>query len=476
MSHRTLKIAGSLVVVLAAAYAGASWYAGHLARQAIVSWIGQANRNIADQWNAATPPPELQISSYEQRIFGSRVRYALIWHDKEGAVHRLGLQDALQHGPWPWAVLRTGDWLPIAAYSRVTPEQGGGWKVWQDALPQGTSPWVARSRITFAGEVSSVVQFAPVRNDEVRFGGATVQIHYDPASLETRLMARMGDLTLMDAAAGSQVEFGGLEVQVQGRSGQDVRQSRQEVRLDRLEFQSPQGAPLILRQQVMVVDTAQTGSLMDGRADYRAARLQLGTRNLGDLQMVLAVRNLDTLAMQGLAEVLAKLRDAHPDGDDLSAAEAQQVHDALLPVFAAAPQFTLNALRWSNGKGTTKLQAHADFRPVPDGTPAALADTVGSSIRELALQLQLSKPMLLEVLRQVQSGSGDDAAMGMALVSMIFDRYAGNLQRAGLVTTPAEGLVQADLSYADGFVTVNGTKMPLADFRARLDALQGQPF
>ncbi|MGA0583537.1 MAG: DUF945 family protein [Castellaniella sp.] len=94
-----------------------------------------------------------------------------------------------------------------------------------------------------------------------------------------------------------------------------------------------------------------------------------------------------------------------------------------------------------------------------------------SAIRQLSAQLSLSKPMLLQIVRQTQRGEGGPD-MAVALVSMLFDQYAGRLERQGLAQRQGD-VVTADYRYADGQVTANGRTMSPAEFIARFGDLTG---
>ncbi|WP_291770016.1 YdgA family protein [Castellaniella sp.] len=475
MNHRFLKLAGGLLAVLVLAYVGASWYAGRLAQQSIEAWVNQTNQSIASQWTAKSPGPVLRIQSYERGVFSSAIRYALDYQDARGTRHELGLQDALRHGPWPWGALRSGNWRPVAAYSRVTPTPDGDWKLWADAMPAGTPPWVARSRIGFDGGVTTEVQVAPVKTAEVDFGGGSLRVIYAPNERQTQLAGRFETLTLTDPGVQTTLRFSGLALQARSRhSGQSDYQSHQEMRLEGLALSVADDQPIVLKQQVLTVDVARTGDLMDSLASFEAAHLLFGIHDVGALKTAAAAQNLSVPALQALVRTLASIDARHEPGSDLSVQDRQQIRAGLLPLLAASPRIALSKLQWVNAQGTTELSGQADFRPVGDDASQDLGVLVDQGIRGLSVHAQVSKPMLLQVLRQTQSGS--DADVALALVSMVFDQYAGRLARVGLVRRSDEGVIQADLAYADGQVTVNGVKMTPDEFSQRLAALQGRLF
>ncbi|HEX7386631.1 MAG TPA: YdgA family protein [Castellaniella sp.] len=476
MNHRQLKISGGLLAVLVVAYGGASWYAGRVAQQSIEAWVTQANQHIVDQWGGKGAAPALQIKSYDRGLFSSEIEYALVYHDEEGGIHELGVHDDLQHGPWPLAAIREGIWQPLAAYSRLTPVSGGEWKPWDAAIPQGQSPWVARTRISFTGDVSSEANFAPAKAEGMDFSGGTVQVHYEPKARQTTLSGHFDRFILQDSVSGATLKLNGLNLQARNRGeGDSDQQAHQQLDLDQLDFIPQDGLPLALQHQSLAVDTARTGGLMDSELVYKAQQLQLAARDLGELQMTATAQNVVAQAFQALMQTVAQVDAKHTPGSDLSAAEQQRLRDSLLPVLAASPRLALRTLRWSNPKGVTEIKAQADFRPVDGaGTPSDLGDTLQKGIHALSMNLVVSKPMLLQLVRQGQGGANGDVAT--ALVSMMFDQYVGRLERVGLVKQSGQGSVQMDLGYADGQVTVNGVQMTPAQFGERLGALQAGLF
>jgi uncharacterized protein YdgA (DUF945 family) len=89
----------------------------------------------------------------------------------------------------------------------------------------------------------------------------------------------------------------------------------------------------------------------------------------------------------------------------------------------------------------------------------------------LSAHLSLSKPMLLQVVRQTQQGEGSPD-MTVALVSMLFDQYTGRLERQGLVQRQGDTLT-ADFRYADGQVAANGRALSPDEFAALFGGLAG---
>ncbi|WP_368641370.1 YdgA family protein [Castellaniella ginsengisoli] len=469
MSHRSLKTAAGLVAALALAYGGGSWYAGRLAQDRIEAWVEQANLEIAAQWTSSDPRPVLTVQDYRRGVFSSDVRYGFQFRDEEGKDQVLSLRDALSHGPWPWAALRQGEWRPAAAWSVIEPLPGGAWQPWFDAMPAGIAPWTLQSRVGFDGGVAARWHLEPVRlaDDRLDFSGSLVRIDYDPDTRMTAVSGRIERLAAFDADSGVRVRLEGLDFDGSTtRSGESDLQSRQEARFERVGIDVPDVPPVVFAGPSLRSDSARTGGLLDSRLNYDLGQLQVDRRDLGRITLALSAEHLDMPALQALAGALEEL-GADEDADEgLSTQEQQQLRALAVPVLAAGPRLALDGLRWETPQGTSELKAVAEFRPASEDAPADLGGLIENAIRQVTAQLSLSKPMLLQVVRQTQA-SGEGADMTVALVSMLFDQYVGRLERLGLVQR-RDDAVTADYRYADGRVTSNGQDMSPADFAARL--------
>ena len=473
MNPRSLKTGAAVVAVLALAYGGASWYAGRVAQDRIQEWVDHANQEIAAQWSSADPRPVLTIQTYQRGVFSSDIRYGLQFRDDEGRDQNLSLHDALSHGPWPWAALQRGEWRPAAADSRIEPLPGGLWQPWFDALPAGTAPWTLQSRVAFDGGVTAHWRVEPVKlsDDRLDFSGGLVNIDYDPHTHQATVSGQVDRLVAFDADSGVRVGLEGLAFD--GRTtydGDTDLQSHQQAHFGQIRIDVPDAPPVALIGPALRADTARTGSLLDSRLTYELGQIQLDQRDLGRVTLALSAEHLDVPALQALAGALEQIQTADDAEEGLSDEDQARLRALTVPVLAAGPRLSVDGLRWETPQGTTELKALAEFHPAPDDAPQDLGGLIESAIRQLSARLNLSKPMLLHVVRQTQAADGAD--MAVALVSMLFDQYTGGLERQGLVQRQGDA-VTADYRYAEGQITANGRTMSPADFAAHFGGLMG---
>lgn len=471
MSRAPLKRTLGAVAVLALAYTGASWYAGTLAQRSIEAWVAQANQDLQSEWAGPGAAPAVQVLGYARGVFSAQVRYAFHFQDEHGKGQTLTFADALQHGPWPWAAVRAGIWRPLAAYSQMQPQPGGLWQPWFDAL-EGKTPWQADSQVGFDGHVVSLWRFAPVRtaDGQLDFSGGSLAVDYVSRTRQARVSGTAASLSIQDAATGGRLALQGLALDSRTtRSGDTDLQSRQRLSLKQARVQTPAAGEVVFDDPVLGIDAARTGSLLDSRVQYDLGQVRVGAQALGTLQLKASAQQVDVAALQPLLLAWQQIQARRGTADDepLSAADEQLLRERVLPVLASAPVVSLDAFTWTNAQGKTRFDARAQFRPVADAVPETLGAVIERGIAQLSVGASLSKPMLLQLVRQSQGGGNPD--MAVALFSMIFDQYTARLARAGLVQRQGDD-VNASLRYADGSLTVNGAVMSPADFLARAGA------
>ena len=473
---RSLKTGAAVVAILALAYGGASWYAGHVAQDRIEDWVARANQAIDEQWTSADPKPVLAIEEYHRGVFSSDIRYGFQFRDDEGHEQTLELHDALAHGPWPWAAVRQGEWRPAAAWSLIEPLPGGVWQPWFDALPTGTAPWTLQSRVAFDGAVSSRWHLEPVRlaDNRLDFSGGLVKVDYDPQTREAKVAGQVDHVAAVDVESGVRLQVEGLSLDGSTtHSGESDLQSHQQARFTEIRIDVPDAPSVALIEPSLSSDAARTGGLLDSRLHYDLGQVQLDRKDLGHITLALSADHLDVAALQALAGALETIQGAHQDDEDsLTEQEQAQLRTLLLPVLAAGPRLTLDALRWETPQGISELKAQAELQAAPEDAPQDFGGLIESAIHQVAAQLHLSKPMLLQVVRQTQQGEGRAADMTVALASMIFDQSAGRLQRQGLVKQQDDA-VTADYRYADGQVMANGRTLSPEEFASLLGGLPG---
>lgn len=481
MKQRPLKITAGLVVILALAYTGTSWYFGRQTQERIESWVEKINQRIAERWpSSETARPVLVIRDYQRGVFSSDIRYSLQFHDKQGDNKTVELRDALSHGPWPWAAVRQGEWRPAAAWSQIEPLPSDILQPWFGAIPEGALPWTLKSWIGFGGDIASQWQLAPIQfgNGRVDFSGGLVKFFFDPDTQRGIASARFDRLVSFDTDSGVRARFEGIELKANTTSRDaSSLQSDQQLRLDRISVEVPDSPAIAFVGPVLKTISSSTGSLTDNQLDYDLGQIQYGDQDLGRINLGLSFDHLDMLALQALSSELERLeqtKNERPDDVGPSREQQQRLISRIKPVLAPSPRLSLDSLHWETSQGTSEIKFLLEFQPVADDVSQSAVEDVSrmlnemiiKAIRQSSAQLRLSKPMLLQIVSQIGKGQGK-GDIGVPLVSMLFDQFTGKLQREGLVQRQGD-VVTADYRYAGQQFTVNGKPMSPVEFAAML--------
>src|SRR5690606_17699352 len=145
-------IVAGAIVAAAAAYSGVAWYVGLEAEKRIRVAVERSNERIAEAIGSDSPvvSAKLEVSEYDRGVFASNARYTLTVNDGQGQ-RQFGLYDHMQHGPFPWDLLKNGDLAPLLAYSQSRLDDTEAVKHWFDAA-RAEPPFKAETLLRLDGE------------------------------------------------------------------------------------------------------------------------------------------------------------------------------------------------------------------------------------------------------------------------------------------------------------------------------------
>ncbi len=175
-------IALSIIVVLGAAWTGASWYTGKLIEQRMSALVDNANSLLKSHLPKFRV--KLGYENYQRGIFSSKIRYVL---RADGSVttddaplkpgDEVAFQEIIDHGPFPFAQLKKFNLLPSMASVHTELENTAATKGLFD-ITKGKSLFTAESRISYGGDTTSTIDVIPLdyQKDKsaLKFGGATI--------------------------------------------------------------------------------------------------------------------------------------------------------------------------------------------------------------------------------------------------------------------------------------------------------------
>lgn len=461
---KKLLVPTGVVLALAVAYCAASWYTGRQAQVQIGETVDQINEQLGASWPPGQARPVLRIQDYRRGWFNSAVRYEFTFPDETGKTQALRLDDALQHGPFPWRALSAGEFLPMLAYSRVRLAPTAFVQPWFDAH-KGASPMQIDTRITFDGAAHSLWTFHPFiqgrDGGRIEFSGGRLQVDYDH---QRKVSETSGGFDSLKWADGSGERGELVNVTVEGNNtfaAEGDIQVHNVVRIGRITVQRAGSPDTAIEDVAFKLDSARTGGLLDGALSYEFGKIHVGDADLGAIRAGMRAEHIDVAALEALLAVWGQVS---ADGRELGPDQAQRLQAPVRALLASSPLLAVDPLNWKTSEGQSHALFAVHFMPAADGADhqADLGQLIEQSLKQVQLDIGVSRPMVIQLANQISPGAGE--RMGQ-FAAMLFDQYAARLKQAGLIQL-ADGMASLNLSYAGGEVALGDRRMPVQEFMA----------
>lgn len=467
------------IVILGAAYTGASWYVGKQAQATIEQLVERANDRLIEALGVNLPERGVRvaISEYKRHVFSSDVIYTLQMKDNQGAPVEYLLSDHLQHGPFPLGALQSGHFAPLMALSHARMIPSTATQKWFDSL-QGQSPVAATTQIKFSGEGSSVWQLKPLDvkddGDSLKFSGGVVDATLSNNFQDSVVKGAFETLEYTSARSGDSLEIHGIALNsatnVAGEPS--VVKTNSQALAEQFKLVSGEGAPVQLNKVAISLDSEQRNNRLEGALQYSFGGIRMGEADFGSLVAGFKGSNLDVQALTDLVVTYDRIKAQHNLGPDdeleLTEDDAAQLRNKLWAVLDSQPTVSIDPFVWKNGKGESTLNLKINLaRPSGPGASDDAALLLPQLIKRLELNLAIAKPMFIQTFSQIQAVQGGAGNSNAAMMgAMVFDMYASRLARAGLAAQE-DGKLSTGIRYENHSVEVNGKAMSVPEFIQR---------
>ncbi|CBG88213.1 YdgA family protein [Citrobacter rodentium] len=477
-------VAASVIVALGIVWTGGAWYTGKKLESHLSEMVSQANEQI--KRSAPQANVELGYQNYQRGVFSSQLQLVLKpvagksnpWL-KEG--QNLVFNESVDHGPFPFAQLKTFNLIPSMASVKTTLQNNDASKPLFD-LAKGETPFEANSRIGYGGDTRSVLTIKPLnyenKTDKVAFSGGEFTVNVDK---DGKAMSLAGEVQsgLVDTVNkyGQQVQFTFNNLKTDGSStlasfGEYV--GDQKLTLDKMTI-SVEGKEMALLEGMEVngkSDLVNDGKTVNSQLDYTLNSLKVQNQDLGSGKFHLKVGQIDgeawhQFSQQYNAQNRALLsQPAVVENPQLYQQKLTEAFFSALPLLLKGePVITVAPLSWKNAKGESAFNLSLFLKdPVAaKGEPQTLADEVDRSVKSLEGKLTIPMDMAVEFMTQIARLEGYQQEQAEKLAAQQVKGLAamGQMFR---VTTLEDNTIGVSLQYANGQVTLNGNKMPLEEF------------
>lgn len=414
------KYCSFILLLVLLAYVIASWYIGKTAQQRIYDLVDRMNQQSTGQWLGVSESPQLKIIDYKRGLFDSDISYELIYPDGYHD-NNVAFADHLSHGPFPLAAINAGIYQPILAYSQITPINHGALQGWFDLMAPEQLPWDMDSILYFNGDASADMVLNPISNAEkqLEFSGSHINFNYQAATEKLAVNGNTDKISVWDQDFDLPVQANNIQFKL---------------------------------------ESDKTNGLLDSETSISAEQILSRGTDIGAIDLVFAVTNLDAAAFQELSNTIGTL-GPYLDFSSLDAEHSKKARATADAAFASSAQFTLKNIQWQTASGTTNANLDVQLIPI-DSAKAATANDMGAYIEHgighIKFQQNLSKSMLVDVLKPLL----DEYELNQ--FRMVYDSYMSSLEREGLVIIDGDNS-HSDINYSQGELEINGKKSDFGD-------------
>jgi len=457
---KKIKLGLGVVLGLIALYVGATWIVGVRAQSMLTHAVDQVNERIAQALRGKiSGDARLEITEYRRGVFSSSVRYVLHIPGVDDAP--VVLQDTLEHGPWPWTRVRSGDLSPLLLHSETRLLPTAFTQPWFDAAQD--QPLQARTRVGLSLDTRSELRLAPVvfKQDDfdLQFGGGQIMLNFANRFTRSDGGGSFAAFHYADARDSLQIRDITLSSQSQQRDGE--MRSHNQLNAATVTWMLYDAQALKVENFGIETLATQLDALMDLNLRYRLGKVTLQDRDLGAFDLGLSAKRMNVVAARTLASLLERMQqdayESDEDEDNDFDTLQKQVHALLEP----EPALAVDHFAWTTAQGESRMALTLDFFAAQQDGEISFEDMGLQYVRQANLTLDLSRTMALHVVDLM----ADDKPMMPGMFAALLDRYAQQLQSAGWIRIDGDRLsLQASYRGEDESVELNGARISLQEF------------
>jgi len=450
-----------VLVVLAALYTGVAWFVGKRAQSVVEQTVAQGNARLTQMFGESSSAGLATIADYQRGVFSSQLRYVLDMTDMslgntDDAPRTVEFQIHLQHGPFPWDLVRAGELIPHLVYGQIRLLPTAWTQAWFDVAGENTL--TAQMRMDFSQDGRVDVAVAPIvvekGGEALRFSGGALQWTYVNRFADGQGTGAFASLDIV--ADGDSLRMRDIAVTGRSHQGEDVVQSESHLGVASIEY-IPANEPASRFEDVGIdFSSEQVATLMDYSVQYRLGKASLMARDLGAFEAGASATRVDVPALMALMQALERMEGAE------SGLAPVELNGYLHTLLEAQPTIAIDPLRWITDKGESRAVFTADLHLPEDAEGVSFEDFGLQILRQAHVSVEVSRPMAVHVASLI---AGNANPVSQAMFGMMFDQTASQLQGAGLVRIQDEQVsLQASYRGEDESVELNGRRMPLEEF------------
>ncbi|WP_263261471.1 YdgA family protein [Pseudomonas sp. RIT-PI-S] len=488
---KALSFAIGAVAVVAAASTGVAWYTGTQIEPVLRQQVVEANQQLKTSLTGYPATAELELTSFERRLFSSTAHYVTTLQSPElngGQAVQVEALANIEHGPFPWSRLKQLKLLPVIAASDIAVASSPQLVQWL-GMPAGQSPMEIRSSASYGGGLDSQLRVLPGlwhgEQGALQFSGLEGTIKGTQDGKRMELDAQVGSIeyTAIDTPAPLTMQVQGLSIHtggVKGTSGFYL--GNNQLQAESWRFAGSGRQTFELHKPAMLGNLEELEGKLKGSVDYRFEQASIGDKAIGSAQMrwyfdsldIAATRDLMTFYQKVMApQAQAAAQAQAPLEPQLTPDQQAEVQVLLGRLLDGHPHIELQPLGFKTTNGESHLSVALDLAK-PADTAMAPAQLASQILTRLDAKLVLAKGTIrdLATLKAQLEGQTDVAALAQN-ANGAADMVATLATLQGLAKLEGED-ISTSLRYEGGMVDFNGQKMTVEQFAAFVMSALGQ--
>ncbi|MEY4922236.1 MAG: hypothetical protein RLY17_953 [Pseudomonadota bacterium] len=471
-------VAVSVIVMLGAAWTGASWYTGKLIEQRMSALVNNANGQIRTLLPKAGV--KLTYKDYQRGLFSSQVRYILQADSSVTGETALKNGDeivfieTIDHGPFPLAQLKKFNLVPSMASVHTELANTPVLKTLFE-MTKGKSPFTADSRISYRADTSSTINFIPIDYQQntisMKFSGATIDADVSGDMRNVQVRGNSDNIVFIKKNQWDQHEqfsVQGLVLKSDSKMGKfDLSMGDQQLAIRQVGFSIDGKEMATLVGFNLNTQLGETDKNLNGKLAYTLDALKIQGNDFGSGKLVFAFDKLDGQSLKQFTSTYnQQMLKAVQAGESLDTeAYQQQMADMLianLPVLLKGnPTLSIAPLSWKNAKGESSFALNIDLMD-PTQTKSTV-EGLAQSVKKVDATLTIPMAMATELTTQVARLQGYSIEEAQKLAQQQIQGIAAMGQMFKLSTTK-DDVISSSFHFADNHVDLNGQKMSLQEF------------
>ncbi|ACS85693.1 YdgA family protein [Musicola paradisiaca] len=483
MAKKTVVAVG-VIIALGAIWTGASWITG----QQIEKHIGEATDSLNNVLKTNYPNSRLKVAyrDYQRGVFTSRLALVVQTEGEPSADKEIVVNAEISHGPFP---IRPFSLAPVMA--SVHAELANTEAVKPLFEMTSNKPFIsADSRISYNGDTHSTVTLLALDTQspdtKLNFSGASLQLNLSSDLRAAEISGTLGSLLMeknrIDGVT-EKLSLQGMALSSNTHKGTfDIDLGDNTLTLKKLALDIQEGDSVTINDLALTSQVSEDTTNLAGKSALTLGSIMWRDQNLGSLMMNINFSGFDGKgAKQFATEYHKTYREMLRNIDDNTTADAytQQLSSVVLHnlplLLKGNPTISVAPLSWKNAKGESTFTFAIDMTdPLQKAaaTPAAPAQSdeetlFRNSVKKVDAKLNVPLDMITELMVQTApKATSDEQKKQTETMARQQTQLMANIGQMSQVTVTQNNAITSTLQYADGLVTFNARKIPLAEFLA----------